>query len=68
MMSEFRFMVPKSKIFYSNETSSAKLNFSMINQEFDFVRSPSVLENVLIIWILSFIFEEFRQVYIFYLI
>ncbi len=64
-MSEFRFIIPKSKNIYSNETRSLKTNSSLAtNEEFEFVKSPSVLEYILIVWIFSFILEEIRQVFI----
>jgi hypothetical protein len=62
-MSEFRFTTPKSKNVYTNETLPIKMNSSTFNQEFQYVKNPSVLEYILIVWIFSFILEEFRQVF-----
>lgn len=62
-MSEFKFMIPKSKSINStlNETLSTKENeFYMM--DFDYVKNLSIIEYILSVWILSFIVEEIRQV------
>ncbi len=58
-MSEFKFMVP-NKI-NMNQTSSNRMMFK-INQRYDYVKSPSIIEFILLVWVVSFIIEEIRQV------